>query len=164
MTIKIKHNNYAFIDSQNLNLGVQKQGWKLDFAKFRILLRDKYDVQRAFIFIGFVPGNQVLYSYLQNNGYNCIFKPTVLKTNNGKTEVKGNCDADLVLHTMIEYSNFEKAVIVAGDGDYYCLYEYLSKQNKLFKIIVPNKKFSSLIRKFNMFIVNIQLFKDKLIK
>jgi len=25
-------NNYAFIDSQNLNLGVKSQGWILDFA------------------------------------------------------------------------------------------------------------------------------------
>jgi hypothetical protein len=26
-------NNYAFIDSQNLNLSVQDQGWNLDKAK-----------------------------------------------------------------------------------------------------------------------------------
>jgi len=26
-------NNYAFIDSQNLNLGVRSQGWVLNFAK-----------------------------------------------------------------------------------------------------------------------------------
>lgn len=39
---KIKKSTvYAFIDSQNLNLGVQSQGWKLDFAKFRVFLKDK---------------------------------------------------------------------------------------------------------------------------
>ena len=46
---------YAFIDSQNLNLGVRSQGWQLDFERFRIYLKNKYNVQRAFLFIGFIP-------------------------------------------------------------------------------------------------------------
>jgi hypothetical protein len=36
---------YAFIDSQNLNLGTQSAGWKLDFRKFRLYLKNKYGVQ-----------------------------------------------------------------------------------------------------------------------
>jgi len=43
--------NYAFIDSQNLNLGIRDQGWRLDFARFRIFLKDKYKVFKAFLFI-----------------------------------------------------------------------------------------------------------------
>jgi len=34
-------NNYAFIDSQNLNLSIREQGWALHFRKFRQYLRDK---------------------------------------------------------------------------------------------------------------------------
>lgn len=30
--MRSKDNNYAFIDSQNLNLSVQSLGWRLDFA------------------------------------------------------------------------------------------------------------------------------------
>ena len=37
-----KVNNYAFIDSQNLNLGIQKLGWKLDYRKFRVYLAEKF--------------------------------------------------------------------------------------------------------------------------
>ena len=81
-----------------------------------------------------------------------------------KTKIKGNVDAELVLHTMIEYKNYDKAIIVSGDGDFYCLIEYLANNNKLAKIIVPNKKYSSLLRKFAMFIVNISFLKDKLHK
>lgn len=159
-----KENNYAFIDSQNLNLGVKSQGWNLDFVRFRQFLKDKYEVEKAYLFIGFVPGNQMLYAELQKAGYICIFKPTLEIKENNKTRVKGNVDAELVLHTMIEYANYKKAVIVSGDGDFYCLIEYLVKQNKLRKIIVPNSRFSSLLRKFSNFIVNIQLFKEKLTK
>ena len=157
-------NNYAFIDSQNLNLGVKSQGWDLNFAKFRRFLKDKYHVEKAYLFIGFVPGNQMLYAELQKAGYICIFKPTLEIKEDNKIKVKGNVDAELVLHTMIEYPNYEKAIIVSGDGDFHCLIEYLVRQGKLRKIIVPNTHFSSLLRKFSEFIVNIQLFKGKLAK
>ena len=157
-------NNYAFIDSQNLNLGVKSQGWDLNFAKFRRFLKDKYHVEKAYLFIGFVPGNQMLYAELQKAGYICIFKPTLEIKEDNKIKVKGNVDAELVLHTMIEYPNYEKAIIVSGDGDFHCLIEYLVGQGKLRKIIVPNTHFSSLLRKFSEFIVNIQLFKGKLAK
>ncbi len=155
---------YAFIDSQNLNLGVKSQGWKLDFARFRVLLKDKYKVEEAYLFIGYVVGNQLLYTNLQKAGFICIFKPT-LEVKDGKdVKIKGNVDAELVLHTMIEYPNFDKAVIVSGDGDFRCLIEYLLGKEKLLKIIVPNRRYSSLLRKFGYFITNIQSFKEKLKK
>ena len=155
---------YAFIDSQNLNLGVKSQGWKLNFARFRIFLKDKYKVEKAFVFIGYVYDNQFLYTELQKSGYICVFKPTMEIKENGEIRIKGNVDAELVLHTMIEYQNYEKAIIVSGDGDFHCLVEYLVQKNKLLKIIVPNKRHSSLLRKFRDFIVNIQLFRNKLEK
>lgn len=141
-----KTKNYAFIDSQNLNLAILDQGWKLDFRRFRIYLRDKYQVEKAFLFVGFIPKNQELYTMLQSFGYILIFKPT-LELKDGK--VKGNCDAELVLHAMIEYSNYAKAVIVTGDGDFYCLVDYLFKKNKLKRLLVPNvKKYSTLLKPF----------------
>ena len=61
--------NYAFIDSQNLNLGIRDQGWQLDFARFRIYLKDKYKVKKAFLFIGYIKGHKKLYTYLTKTGY-----------------------------------------------------------------------------------------------
>ena len=90
--------NYAFIDSQNLNLSIRSLGWVIDFHKFRIHLKEKYGVGKAFLFIGFVDGNNDLYTALQDAGFICIFKPT-LKYKDGTT--KGNCDAELVLQAMI---------------------------------------------------------------
>ena len=92
---------YAFIDSQNLNLGVKSQGWKLDFGKFRIFLEEKYSVKKAFLFIGYIPTNKKLYDYLKNSGYNIIFKPVLKSSKHKKSKVKGNVDAELVLYTMI---------------------------------------------------------------
>lgn len=151
---------YAFIDSQNLNLGVRSQGWRLDFARFRIYLADKYRVKKAFLFIGFIPKNKELYEFLINAGYTLVYKPVVESKKHAKT--KGNVDAELVLHAMIEFSHYDKAIIVSGDGDFYCLVEYLDKKRKLSKIIVPNKKYSSLLRKFGRYIVNIGFLREKL--
>lgn len=139
-------NNYAFIDSQNLHLGIRDAGWKLDFRRFRIYLEEKYKVTNTYLFIGYIEGQQDLYKSLQEMGYICIFKPT-LKYRDGM--VKGNCDAELVLQAMIEINDYNKAVIVSGDGDFHCLIKYLVKQDKLCKLLVPNqKKYSALLKRF----------------
>ncbi len=144
--IKKDLKNYAFIDGQNLNLSIQNLGWKLDFIRFRIYLREKYKVGIAYLFIGYLPENQDLYNSLQKYGYVLIFKPT-LRYKNGK--VKGNCDAELVLQAMVDYKNYSKAVVVSGDGDFHCLIRHLAQQDKLEKVLIPNKlSYSALLKKF----------------
>ena len=90
--MKIKSNNYAFIDSQNLHLGIKKLGWELDWRKFRIYLDEKYGVDIAYIFIGFIPENKELYLYLQKAGYVLVYKPVIL---NGEGVTKGNVEKAL---------------------------------------------------------------------
>lgn len=140
--------NYAFIDSQNLNLAIRDLGWKLDFRRFRIYLRDKYNVEQAYIFIGYLAENSSLYKNLQESGYTCIFKPTVTYRD-GMT--KGNCDAELVLHAMIELENYQKAIIVTGDGDFQCLAKYLHEMDKLAVLLIPNRRKFSGLYKTNTF-------------
>jgi len=155
-----KYNNFAFIDSQNLNLSIKEQGWNLDFNKFRIYLKDKFNVSKAFLFIGYTPTSMSLYTSLQKYSYILIFKPALILPD-GK--IKGNIDAELVLHSMIEYENYDKAVIVTGDGDFYCLIDYLKMKGKLEKLIIPNKlKYSSLFRKFSSDMLFMNGLKDKL--
>lgn len=157
---------YAFIDSQNLNLGVQKDifdkngikiytGWKLNFKKFYFYLKNKFGVSKAFLFVGKVAGNEPLYNYLANIGYHIEFKPTLQYVNGNKNpQIKGNVDAELVLHAMIEFSNYDKAIIVTGDGDYFCLVKYLEANNKLQRILIPNEyHYSSLLKQYGKYMV-----------
>ena len=166
-----KENNFAFIDSQNLNLGTSKDihkgkkiiyiGWKLDYKKFRKYLSDKFRVSKAFLFIGYIKQNENLYKRLKSYGFELVFKPTV-KDNLGKP--KGNVDSELVLHcAAIQYSNYDKAVVVSGDGDFYCLHEFLDENKKLLRIIVPNAKSeSSLLKPFQTYKTFIEHEKQKL--
>ncbi len=176
-----KLNNYAFIDSQNLNLGTQRMGWKLDWRKFRQFLKDKYDVSQAYMFIGYMSENEALYEYMHELGFLVVLKPTVdvsqshenlqkaehaAKPKDGeekeKSIVKGNIDADLVLYTMKELANYDKAIIVSGDGDFFSLAEYLEQQGKLDHILTPNWQYSSLLKSFESKIVRLDQLRRQL--
>jgi uncharacterized LabA/DUF88 family protein len=128
-------NNFAFIDGQNLNLGINALGWKLDFKRFRIHLKESYGVSRAYYFIGLVPENQPLYTFLQNAGYTLVFKQVKLR----REKLKGNVDAELVLQVMIEYGNYDRAVVVTSDGDFTCLVRHLYEKKKLERVLSPNR-------------------------
>ena len=166
---------YAFIDSQNLNLGTSKsiykkhgkgykriyQGWKLDFKKFRRYLTDKFRVSKAFLYIGYIKENRDLYRELKRYGYQLIYKPT---TTDDRGKPKGNIDAELVLGaSAVQFNKYDKAVVASGDGDYRCLYEYLEKKRKLLKIVIPNRKSeSSLLKKFQKYKIFVEDEKHKL--
>jgi uncharacterized LabA/DUF88 family protein len=163
-------NNYAFIDSQNLNLGTQRMGWKMDWRKFREFLRERYGVSKAYMFIGYMSENEALYEYMHELGFLVVLKPTVdissphdadnpdaksKQDDHDKPTVKGNIDADLVLHAMKELPNYDQALIVSGDGDFFSLAEYLEEQGKLANILTPNWQYSSLLKPFESKIVRL---------
>ena len=137
---------YAFIDANNLYLETSKNaGWYVNYRKLRIWLRDKFNVSTAYMFIGKVAGNEKLYSSLENNGFTLIFKQTI-PDEEGK--IKGNVDADLVLNAMIDFPKYDKAIIIANDGDYYSLVKYLRENGKLLYVISPyGKNLSVLLKK-----------------
>ena len=154
---------YAFIDSQNLNLGIKSLGWTLDYRKFRLYLKNKYNVQKAYLFIGQVEGNESLYEMLEDSGYEVIFKPTTEYEVDGEKTVKGNVDAELVLYAAAKvYKQYNKAIIVSSDGDFLCLVQYLSQRQKLLNIMVPNAKYSQLLGEFQSSIVRLDKLKRSL--
>lgn len=159
---------YAFIDSQNLNLGIQRMGWKMDWRKFRQFLHDTYNVTHAYMFIGYMSDNEELYNYMHELGFLVVLKPTVdisasiedgqkpqADGSDAKPTIKGNVDAELVLYAMKEINNYSKAIVVSGDGDFFSLIEYLQQQNKLGAILTPNWQYSSLLKAFEPSIVRL---------
>ncbi len=164
--------NYAFIDNQNLNLGVQKAGFKMNWRKFREFLKEQYNVEKAYMFIGYMSNYEELYEQMHDLGYLVVLKPTVGMFNTQeeqakipeerKATVKGNVDAELVLHAVKEMPNYSKAVIVSGDGDFYSLIEYLQDQNKLLNILAPNRQYSSLLKPYEKYIVRLDQYKKEL--
>lgn len=115
------------------------------------------------MFIGLVSNNQKLYTQLQSAGFILIFKPTVRYFENGKETVKGNVDAELVLHAAaIEYARYDKAIVISSDGDFACLLEFLVDNDKLLHVFTPNKKYSKLLKPYSKYIVELGKLKNAL--
>jgi len=131
--VSLPEKNWAFIDMQNLYKGVQEKGWKINWKLFRQYLKKKYDVTKAVVFIGYVKENTRLYHSLRNAGFILEFRE-VNQLKDGKID-GGNVDADLASYVMDYKNEYEKAVIIADDGDYCRTIESLVRQNKLELII-----------------------------
>lgn len=166
---------YAFIDSQNLNVSTQRLGWKMDWKKFRQWLADTHKVEKAYMFIGYVPEFEEMYQQLHEAGYLIVLKPTFDMTKpraeakdqkpdkkEDEKTTKGNVDADLVLWAMKEMPNYSQAVIVSGDGDFYSLVEYLAGKKRLKKLLTPNAFYSGLYNQFDEYVVRLDLHRKEL--
>ena len=140
--------NLAFLDGQNLYLGTKQNNLDVDLHKFRVYLKDKYSISKAYYFLGYInSNNQDLYTKIQNAGFIIIFKEHNSKLLGQK---KGNVDTDIVFEIMkqlIDNSNFSKIVLVSGDGDYKKLVDYLITKNRFKKVLFPNKQFASSLYK-----------------
>ncbi len=147
----------------------------MDWKKFYEYLKTEYGVTRAFLFIGYMYEHEDMYHGLHDMGYSVVLKPTVggmgpadessaggngSSGKNGDKKkdgpaVKGNVDAELVLYAMKFLPKYEKAIIVSGDGDFYCLAEYLAEKNRLKAIMTPNRFYSSLLKPYEKYIIRI---------
>ena len=137
--------NFAFIDGQNLHLGLKEVGVTIDFRRFRVYLRDRLQVAEAYYFIGYMPEQQSLYTNLQRAGFVMQFKE-VARSRDGKA--KGNVDVDLTLRTVDKIGEYDKAVIVTSDGDFASLVSYLIERDKLRTVLSPHRaKCSYLLRR-----------------
>jgi uncharacterized LabA/DUF88 family protein len=145
-----REENLAFIDGQNLHMGITNidDSWKLDFRKFRVFLKDKYHVEKAYYFIGCLfEEKRDLYTRLQESGFILIFREHSASMIGKK---KGNVDADivfLVMKKLYKNDHFDKIVLVSGDGDYKRMVDFLIEEGKFKKVLFPNRKFASSLYK-----------------
>lgn len=160
----MKEKNFAFIDGQNLHLGLRSEKRQIDLQRFRVWLKDKFHVQEAYYFLWFITEEeQELYHSLQRAGFIVCFREhsSVLK---GKK--KWNVDVDIVFEVMkklVEKEKLDKIILVSGDGDYIKLVDYLIKKDLFKKLIFPNCNHSSLYKKIrNTHYYYLEYAKDKL--
>ncbi|MFA6314926.1 MAG: NYN domain-containing protein [Candidatus Paceibacterota bacterium] len=134
--------NIAFIDGQNLYMGTAKRKvdpWKINLRRFRVYLKEKYAVDRAYYFLGYVQNiSRELYDEIQNTGFILKFREHN-RAMIGKK--KGNVDSDIIFHIMkkiYKKEDFGKVLIVSGDGDYKLLVDFLIEEQRFGKILFPD--------------------------
>ena len=145
--------NIAYIDGQNLYMGTTHAilPWKVDLKRFRIYLEKMYKVDKAFYYLGYVQNEEVyqlLYEEIQTAGFILVFREHNVAMIGKK---KGNVDSDIIfsiMKRMYKREDFEKVVLVSGDGDYKSLVDFLIEEQKLAKVLFPDgKRASSLYKK-----------------
>lgn len=144
--------NYAFIDGQNLYMGTAKREvdpWKVNLARLRVYLTQKYNVSQAYYFLGFLDeSQQSLYESIQKAGFILLFRE---HTSLMLGKKKGNVDSDIIFHVMkklYDRESFDKVVLVSGDGDYKLLVDFLVAESRLEKVLFPDAaRASSLYKK-----------------
>lgn len=148
--MKKENKNYAFVDGQNLYMSTSlaENPWRINLVRFRIYLRQKYNAEKAYYFLGFIQEEyQDIYDEIQEAGFILQFKkhnPAMLGTK------KGNVDTDIVFHIMkklYKKEPFDNIILVSGDGDYKQLVDFLIEEERFEKILFPNMKFASSLYK-----------------
>ncbi|MFT7507368.1 MAG: uncharacterized LabA/DUF88 family protein [Acidimicrobiales bacterium] len=145
-------NNIAYIDGQNLHLGTTKREpvWEVDLARFRVFLEEKYQVKKAYYYLGYVQDGssyQKLYDDVQDAGFHLVFRE---HNSAMKGTKKGNVDSDIIFSIMKRLylqEDFEKVVLVSGDGDYKQLVDFLIEQQRFGKVLFPKQRYASSLYK-----------------
>ncbi len=96
---------------------IKQKGSKMDDA---ILLLINRHLQRV-----------RFYLKLQKFGYELYLKPVKLYyQDDNTTKRKANCDVDMAFYLMKEKDNFDRVLILSGDGDFLPVLKYLKNQGK----------------------------------
>jgi uncharacterized LabA/DUF88 family protein len=146
-------NNYAFIDGNNFHITYEYLDWKVDYNKFRNYLAKKYNITKVYYFMGLIPENRATYDNLKKWGYSLKLRDITIKDidyvichkcgqvyDSGKSRIKCDCDADIVLQVLNDINNFDKAILITSDGDFDHLVEQLIRMKKLELVLAPCKK------------------------
>lgn len=89
------------------------------------------------------------YSKLEKFGYELYLKPVKLyEQDDGTTKRKANCDVDMAFYLMREKDNFDKAIILSGDGDFLPVLKYLRNHGKEIIILSRGPRTAKEIRQF----------------
>ena len=114
---------------------ISKEGKKLDEAKLILLSRHLSRIK--------------FYLKLQEFGYKLYLKPVKLYFQpDGRTERKANCDVEMAFYLMKEKDNFDRVIVLSGDGDFLPLLKHLKEIKKEVIILARGPRTAREIRQF----------------
>jgi uncharacterized LabA/DUF88 family protein len=89
------------------------------------------------------------YLKLKQFGYELHLKPVKLyEQEDGTTKRKANCDVDMAFWLMREKDNFDRVVILSGDGDFLPVLKYLREVGKEVIVLARGPRTAREIRQF----------------
>lgn len=105
--------------------------------------------EAAFILVGRHLQRVRFYCKLEKFGYTLFLKPVKRYEQEDETFVrKANCDVEMTLRMILEENNFDRAVVLSGDGDFLPVLRYLRKKIKEVIVLSRGPRTAKEIRKF----------------
>ena len=142
--VEIHNFRYSYLDNESVSLNelekylvgvVKNDADKLNEAELALIARHLQRVK--------------FYKRLDSFGYMLYLKPVKLyEQEDGLTKRKANCDVDMTFHLMKEKDNFERAVILSGDGDFLPVLKHLKSQGKEMHILARANRTAREIKQF----------------
>lgn len=82
-------------------------------------------------------------------GYHLFLKPVKMyEQEDGTTKRKANCDVDMAFYLMKEKDDFDRAVVLSGDGDFLPVLKYLKEIRKEVVILARGPRTAKEIKQF----------------
>lgn len=89
------------------------------------------------------------YLKLQKFGYKLYLKPVKLyEQEDGTTKRKANCDVEMTFRLMREKENFDRVIVMSGDGDFLPVLKHLRDSDKEVIILARGPRTAKEIRQF----------------
>lgn len=114
---------------------IKNEGGKLNEAQLILLSRHLQRVR--------------FYLKLKQFGYALYLKQVKFyEQDDGGTKRKANCDVEMAFYLMKEIDNFDRAIILSGDGDFLPVLKYLREQGKEVFILARGHRTAREIKRF----------------
>ncbi|MDR3548490.1 MAG: NYN domain-containing protein [Candidatus Pacebacteria bacterium] len=114
---------------------VKKEGSKLTEAK--LVLLDRHLKRARF------------YRKLEQFGYTLVLKPVkTYEDEDGTPRRKANCDVDMTYYLMRDRDQFDRAIVLTGDGDFLPVLKHLRGEGKEVLMLARGPRTAKEIRQF----------------
>lgn len=114
---------------------IEKKGKEINEAKLLLLSRHLQRIR--------------FYLKLQKFGYKLYLKPVkIYQQGDGSTQRKANCDVEMAFYLMKEKDNFNRVLILSGDGDFLPILKYLKELGKEVIVLARGPRTAREIRQF----------------
>ena len=176
-----------FIDFSNFHYYLKKNGWKIDWEKFKAFLCNLYSVSAIYYYEGtlskgaysdifqentladflFMKQAKERYlKFLRNNGFIVRKKliNRVFDSKEGKYKHKCNFDVELTIDAIDTVDSYDVFVLCSGDGDFQKLAKYIKGKHKKVIVIAGKKRLSNDLKKASNQVIFLKDIKCKICK
>lgn len=135
----------VFLDGANFFFMQKEAGWFADPKKILSFIEKEGTIVDAFYYIGQdappEAKQKAFLDALPSMGYTLVTKPikTIYDTKTGTTKRKANLDIEIVLDMFNTIENYDKAVLISGDGDFERALTLLRARGKQFTVLATDK-------------------------